>query len=346
MTFYCINPLEDRRWSEFLETHSRASAFHTIAWLAALHETYGYKPVVYTTSAPGEHLQNGLVFCEIDSWITGRRLVSLPFSDHSATLVDQAADLHNLLEALQEQYAEKRWRYIEIRPINSLGLTASLFQNTETYCFHQLDITPHLDTIFRDFHKDSIQRKIRRAEREGLTEEVGRSDRLLDIFYRLQLLTRRRHQLPPQPRNWFSALVKCFGEPLEIRVAFKNSQPVASILTLRHKTTLVYKYGCSDVRFHNLGGIHLLFWRAIQDAKKCGLQIFDLGRSDKDNSGLITFKDRWGAGRSTLTYARFPGGRSQPLGGEWGLRTAKQIFEHVPDSFLSAVGSLLYKHIG
>lgn len=326
--------------------HSRSSAFHTTAWLGALHQSYGYKPVVYTTSAPSEYLQNGLVFCEITSLITGRRLVSLPFSDHCEPLVDQPLDLHALLNELQRQYTGQHWRYIEIRPINQAGLSASAFQNTETYCFHQLDLTPSLDTIFGNLHKDSVQRKIRRAQREGLTEEVGRSNKLLDIFYRLQLLTRRRHQLPPQPRNWFHSLIKFFGDSLEIRVASRHGWPVAGILTLRHKTTLMYKYGCSDARFHNLGGMHLLLWRAIKDAKHCGLKIFDLGRSAEDNKGLIIFKDHWAAQRSTLTYVRFPGSRHQSLRADWWVRRAKQVFEHLPNHVLSFVGKLLYKHIG
>ncbi|HXN24754.1 MAG TPA: GNAT family N-acetyltransferase [Candidatus Dormibacteraeota bacterium] len=346
MTLYKIDPLKDQRWTNFLERHSGASVFHTFAWLEALHKAYGYEPIVYTTAAPGADLQNGLVFCQIDSPITGRRLVSLPFSDHCDPLVDNPADLQDLLTALRGQSAEQNWRYIEIRPLHPLNLTAALFQTTETHCFHQLDITPALDTIFRNFHKDSIQRKIRRAEREGLTEEEGRSSSLLDSFYRLQLLTRRRHRLPPQPRKWFQNLVECFGERLKIRVAFKNKQPIASILTLSYKDTLVYKYGCSDARFNNLGGMHFLFWRSIQDGKQSRLETFDLGRSESDNSGLITFKDRWGAKRSTLTYARSPAGLSQPLTLGWKLKIAKRILAHAPDSVLSMVGNLLYKHIG
>jgi lipid II:glycine glycyltransferase (peptidoglycan interpeptide bridge formation enzyme) len=207
-------------------------------------------------------------------------------------------------------------------------------------------MSANVNTLFRSFHKDSTQRKIRRAEREGLTEEVGRSDRLVGIFYQLMLLTRRRHRLPPQPRIWFRNLIDQFGEALKIRVAFKGPQPVASILTLRHQDTLVYKYGCSDTKFNSLGGMHLLFWRSIQAAKDCGIRVFDLGRSDSGNGGLITFKDRWGAKRSTLTYARYPADHSQLRGANWKWRIARQVFAHAPDSFLSAAGHLFYKHVG
>ncbi len=42
---------------------------------------------VLTTCAPDAPLTDGVVFCEVDSWLTGRRLVSLPFSDHCEPLL-------------------------------------------------------------------------------------------------------------------------------------------------------------------------------------------------------------------------------------------------------------------
>ena len=44
---------------------------------------------------------------------------------------------------------------------------------TSSYSFHQLDLRPDLGTLLRSFHKSSTQRKIRRAEREGLTYRRG-----------------------------------------------------------------------------------------------------------------------------------------------------------------------------
>jgi len=39
---------------------------------------------------------------------------------------------------------------------------------------------------------------------------------------------------------------------MKIRVASKDGRPIASILTLSWKDIMVYEYGCSDERFHNL----------------------------------------------------------------------------------------------
>jgi lipid II:glycine glycyltransferase (peptidoglycan interpeptide bridge formation enzyme) len=106
----------------------------------------------------------------------------------------------------------------------------------------------------------------------------------------------------------------------------------------------VYKYGCSDAQFHNLGGTSLLFWKAIQDGKRRGALEFDLGRSELENSGLISFKENWGATSSLLNYYRLPVGQS--AASHWRTGIAKSIFSKMPDSVLATTGRLLYRHIG
>jgi lipid II:glycine glycyltransferase (peptidoglycan interpeptide bridge formation enzyme) len=273
--------------------------------------------------------------------------VSLPFSDHCQPLTDNQENLMELLRFLEQNLKKEKWGYIELRPLNPPGNSLSGFEQNQTARMHSLNLSPSQDEIFRSFHKDSIQRKIRRAEREGLTYEEGRSEQFLDQFYHLLLHTRRRHQLPPQPREWFRNLIDCLGDQLKIRVASRDGQPMASILTLGFKDVMVYKYGCSDAKYHNLGPMHLLFWKSIQEAKNNGLKEFDMGRSDSDNAGLVEFKDRWGATRSTLTYLRYPASVATKATSEgWRVRIAKQLFLHMPDGFLEAAGKLLYRHVG
>jgi Acetyltransferase (GNAT) domain len=346
---YWFQPLDNPRWIDFLDRHPRSSVFHTVEWLEALQKTYGYQPIALTTSKPDEDLQNAAVFCRVDSWLTGPRLVSLPFSDHCDLLTDSIADLATLVSTLKAHMRHENLRYIETRPTRTVIDLAP--GSTCSYCLHHIDLKPDVDTLFRNCHKNSTQRKIRRSERERLTYEEGRSAFLLDSFYHLMLLTRRRHMVLPQPKKWFQTLIDSFGDALKIRVAFKAKQPIAAILTLRHKETLVYKYGCSDAHFHRLGGVHLLFWRSIQDAKQDGLRVFDLGRSDWDNTGLITFKDRWGANRSVLTYSRLLASQQSGEafacpGVDWKERTAKRVLPYLPDSIVRVASDLICKHVG
>lgn len=348
---HCIQPLRDPRWDAFLQVHPRASVFHSSAWLSALSRTYGYEPVAFTTTPDGQDLQNAMVFCRVESWLTGRRLVSLPFSDHCEPLVDTEDDLEVLTAALEQEFTRERWRYLELRPLGPFKMVTRLHHTDVPYTFHQVDLGSDIDTLFRHCHKNSTQRKIRRAEREGLTYSEGSTEALLDQFYELFTVTRKRHKLPPPPRKWFANLMDCFCDALKIRVASHQGRPIAAMLTIRYKETLVYKYGGCDSRFNHLGSMHFLFWKAIQDAKASGLRFFDLGRTDADQQGLITFKNRWGATQSVVTYSRY--GVSEPCthlfdlsAAKWKSRTTKFMLAHLPLGALSTIGRVLYGHVG
>ncbi len=91
-----IDPLQDSRWSTLIANHPRASVFHTPGWLEALRRTYGFRPEAYTTSPSTGVLTDAFLFVPIRSWLTGRRIVSLPFSDHCAPLASspEALDFH------------------------------------------------------------------------------------------------------------------------------------------------------------------------------------------------------------------------------------------------------------
>jgi CelD/BcsL family acetyltransferase involved in cellulose biosynthesis len=345
MRVYEINPLCDPRWEALVQSHPRSSVFHSTNWIRALQTAYGYCPLVVTTCSPDAALTNGILFCRVNSWLTGRRFVSLPFSDHCEPLVSTSTELDGLLQHMGRYADAGKEKYIEIRPLSWQPGSKSGFAKSTAYRFHCLDLSKNTSELFRDFHKDCVQRKIRRAEREKLHYEEGNSERLLQKFYDLLMITRRRQCLPPQPISWFRRLVTAFGEDLKIRVATKDGLPVASILTLAHKKTMVYKYGCSDERFHRFGGMAFLFWHAIQEAKVQGCSQFEMGRSDSANLGLISFKEHWGAAGTELRYWKYP---QQPeiTTGNWEKSLLRRLVPLTPDPVLRTVGGLLYRHVG
>jgi CelD/BcsL family acetyltransferase involved in cellulose biosynthesis len=341
-----IDPLADSRWDELVALHPGSSIFHTRAWLEALRATYGYRPVAYATTR-GAQLEEAAVFCRIESWLTGRRLVSLPFSDHCQPLASGGA-LDAILAHVRGQQQKLRFRYVEMRPLSCdpQQLDDVDFKASERTSFQKIDLHPELPVLFKQMHDSCIRRKIKRAEREGLTYEVGRSEELLLKFRRLLFLTRRRHKLPPQPAAWFRNLAASLGESMRIHLLSKNGEPVASILTLHFGQQVTYKYGCSDARFNNLGGTPLLFWKVIQQAKEEGATLLDLGRSDYSDPGLIAFKEHLGAQSTELCYYRYPDPveRAAEAGRMRGW--AGDLLARMPDRALGAVGEVLYRHLG
>lgn len=82
-----------------------------------------------------------------------------------------------------------------------------------------------------------------------------------------------------------------------------------------------------------------------------GLRRFDLGRTDADQQGLITFKKRWGAVESRLTYSRYSTSEISthffdlPLG-NWKARMAQSLMSRLPFPIVAKIGELLYRHVG
>lgn len=342
MAVYRLDPVRDPRWSAFLQTHADASMFHTPGWLQALSRTYGYTPVVYTTSSPGQDVLNGIPFCRIESYLTGRRLVSLPFSDHCEPLVRNAEELAELLCAANEDATTARCKYFEIRPFTPKTMDLN---KKDSVLVHKLDLREGKQEVFHNLHASSIRRKITRSEREGLTYEEGTSDNLLAKFYSMLLLTRRRHKLPPQPLVWFQNLIRYLGDALKIRIVSKGTTPAAGIITVSYKKVMTYKYGCSDPQFNALGGTVLLFWRAIQEAIDQGASEFDFGRSEYSHTGLITFKERWGAKQYGVSYYS-----NLVANGSSSSTALMTLIKHLstvaPDPAFVALGRFLYRHAG
>ncbi len=346
---YQLDPISDARWSELVGRHPNASIFHTVGWLDALRKTYGYQPTVFTASPPDEPLKNGLVFSQVESWITGRRLVSLPFSDHCDPLCNDAHELSSLLQFLQSQLDVQKWKYIEIRPThwNPLASGDSVqFLPGPSYSLHVVDLRPPLNAILKGLDKNSVQRRIRRANRSSIVEKCGRSEDLAREFYRLFVVTRKRHRIPPVPYAWFQNLLQTLGSAIEIRMAYHNAAPIAGIVTLRFRDVVYFKYGCSDASYNKLGVTPWLFWQAISDAKGSGATSFDLGRTLNTNLGLLKFKNNWAPNPQPLVYWQYPYISGLESVEDWKLHTANRVFSRMPNWMLKLAGNVAYRHIG
>lgn len=290
-----------------------------------------------------------MVFCHVNSWLTGRRLVSLPFSDYCEPLCDSDEDANFLIICLRTALKHQRWKYLEIRAISrSFSETCANidFVPAATYYLHTLDLRPDLNKVFSSLHKNCVQRRIQRAQRADLVERCGQSGELLKEFYALFAATRRRHCLPPVPFAWFQNLIRCYDKALEIRLAYREKTPIAAILTLRFREIVYYKYGGLDMRFKNLGAMPWLLWNAVTSAQSNGATEFDLGRTQADDAGLLVFKNHWVRQPKPFVYQRFPCIPTLDSAGSWKFGMAKQVFSWMPDRLLAMTGRLLYRHIG
>src|SRR5438876_11270399 len=107
-----IDPLQHPAWDSVVARHPQSSFFHGTAWARVLQETYGHRPIYFCRFADGQ-LEGLLPIMEVPSPWTGRRGVSLPFSDFCSPLSVEGARRRELYELALEHGRGRGWRYLE-----------------------------------------------------------------------------------------------------------------------------------------------------------------------------------------------------------------------------------------
>jgi hypothetical protein len=337
-----VNPLADPRWDARLAGCPGATFFHGAAWARVLHGAYGFDPVYFTTG-DGERLSSLLPVMDVRSWLTGRRGISLPFTDACAPLAADAASARALFEAARDDAKRSDWKYLECR-----GGRALLGDPPASTSFfgHRLDLSPGEARLFADT-ADSVRRAVRKADHSGLT--ITFSCELADVraFYRLLGKTRKRHGLPAQPFRFFAAIHRHILAQNQgcVVLARHGGVPVAGAVFFHFSRTALYKFGASDERFQHLRANNKVMWEAIAWHAQKGFAQLDFGRTSLANAGLRRFKLGWGATEHPIDYVRydlpaaaFTAGRDESSG--WYNR----LFRRLPVSLSRVAGALLYKH--
>ena len=92
-----INPLEIKDWDSLALSNKRSSIFHSVAWARVLHDSYNYRPL-YFAQINKNKFKTLIPFMEVKSFITGRRGVSLPFSDVCDPIIDEDIKFGKILD--------------------------------------------------------------------------------------------------------------------------------------------------------------------------------------------------------------------------------------------------------
>lgn len=337
-----IDPRHDPRWGRFVEATAEASIFHHPEWIGLLHRTYGYPLAACCVLRDGE-VQAGLPVARVESRITGRRLVALPFSDLCAPVTAPGADgaRGELLRALG-RLREREGLDLEIRA-PAEGLPGG--RPTGAFLHHRLSLAQDAATLERRV-SGAARRGVKKARRAGLVAERRTGEEALEAFYRLHLRTRRRQGVPIQPKRFIIGLSRLFDRGLGFTMLVRDGeQVIAAAVFLTCNGVLTYKYGASDERHLGTRPNNLLFMEVIGWATANGLHALDFGRTDAENAGLAAFKRGWGAEERTLSYTS-TGRPAAAVSDGLGARTLKALIQRGPPGLSRLTGEVLYKHVG
>ena len=307
-----------------------------------LAESYGHRP--FYLKGVSAAAQAWIPLMEVDSVITGRRGVSLPFSDFAGPLWTGSENAEEVYQAISSVATERRWRRFDIRSRAMPPLGAKPFIS---YVGHVLDLSPGEDGI-KEGLEPSVRRAIRKAGRAGLEITIDTGSAVMAAFYALHCETRRRHGLPPQPYRFFESiqrnLLAC-GLGVVV-LASSKGKAIAGAVFLRSAGQAVYKFGASDTASWDLRPNQWVMWHGIRYLISLGCGELHFGRTSQSDGGLSRFKRSWGCRIETLDYFRHDARTSCWLTASRPCSEGHpRVFGKLPLAINRFAGRLIYPHL-
>lgn len=335
-----IDPTTAPYWDEVVE-RSKLGFFYSRAWAKVLSESYGFLPI-YIAEIIDSQFETLIPLMEIHSRITGKRAVSLPFTDVCEPVFSDPTNAEALLEAFSSYAKQKKWKYLECR---GGAIFFSQKSIAATYYLHRVDLDKGLDRVFSDF-RENVRRNIRKAKNHDVRVRFDNSLSALREYFRLHCLTRSRHGLPPQPFRFFK---KLFEHVLSrdkgfVALAYNKDIAIAGAVYFYFANEAIYKFGASDAKFSQLGANTLVMWTAIEKLVQHGCSVLNLGRTDLAHKGLRHFKLGWGVEERSVDYFHFGSAPKSMSKFRLDYRT-KRIMSWLPISFLRLLGTASYRHL-
>jgi hypothetical protein len=337
-----ISPLEIPNWDALLASRPDFSFFHGAAWARVLTETYGFAPVYFSTGRDGVP-KSVLPLMEVDSRLTGRRAVALPFTDECAPLAADPSANEKLFQAAVAFGRERGWKSIECRGGRKLfgAVPAAL-----SYHGHSLDLTADEEKMFGRL-EGSVRRAVRKSQKDGVTVEISQDLAAVRIFYRLQCETRKRHGLPPQPLEFFVNIHRHVLSQNQgcLAVAWHQGKALAAAVYFFLGGRAIYKYGASDFARQHLRANDAVMWEAIRWLARNGATRLHFGKTARANAGLRRFKLAWGTTEETIEYVKYDLRKNSFVTDTDALDGwHNAVFRSLPGFLSRAAGNLLYKH--
>jgi lipid II:glycine glycyltransferase (peptidoglycan interpeptide bridge formation enzyme) len=343
MTFQCLS-VHDARWMDVIAVLPEATVFHHPAWIDLMAECYGYEAYLGAILDGSESVLVGLPFMEVDSWLTGRRIVALPFSDFCPPLTAHDSGWEGFVREFRAWQSQRGGLQATIHW--PLPQQEGVYPGKPYLC-HATPLDDDAEAVRHRFKKTRVQQPIRQAVRKGVVVTRGESWDDVQMFYKLHMRTRRRLGAPVQPLRFFRILwEKLLAQDLGfVLLARQDSQLLAGAVFLCWNQILTYKYSASDPQYWRMRPNHLLLWHAIRWGCEQGYSVFDWGRTDPRDKGLCDFKRGWGSQESTLHYSVLA---DQPPSDGGGLSHTHALLSAViqrsPTWVGRLVGEFLYGH--
>ena len=282
-------------WEAYVASHPQASNYHQIGWKTVIERSFGHQTRYFMAKNDGM-VVGILPLAILKSRLFGRSVVSLPFLNYGGLLANDEQAEQELVSASSQLAIDEGACSVELRHFEAHNLGLISKQHKVSML---LPLASDIDMQWK--HLDAkVRNQIRKAEKSGLTVQIGGKE-LLDDFYAMFARNMRDLGTPVYGRVFFETILDVFSLQTKIFVVKLQEAPVAAGLSSIFNGTMEVPWAGSLIEYRSLCPNMLLYWVAIQFGIQHGMNVFDFGRSTP-GEGTYRFKTQWGAKASPLVW--------------------------------------------
>jgi hypothetical protein len=303
-----VSPVDTARWDLLVKRAAGASVFQTAEWAG-----------LWTECWPGARFE-ALVVEEEGEYVAGigavvrrrgpfRTLDAMPFATYGGPLIRAGhPDPRGLATALLEGFA--RWCG---GPFVLRGSMAWYRGDREAFperlppfesFTHVLPLSSDYEAVAGGF-SPSTRRLVRQADESGLSIEAADALDKVHEFYELAVETVRRRGGTPKPRPLYERIFERLVPRglARFHLVRREGQAVAGSLHLFHDGVATSWLPVSRESAWPLRPNNFLVAGLLETLCASGYTEYNFGASPPDASGLIRFKEGWGARRQPVLLA-------------------------------------------
>jgi FemAB-related protein (PEP-CTERM system-associated) len=291
-----INVSESTLWDQYVQQHKGHTPYHLFAWLAAIEKAYSHQ-VYYFVAKQESKIVGLLPLVNIRIPFKGNSLCSLPFCDVGGCLADNKEAQIALELKGTELKGKLKSKSIEYRERAEISDNTQ-FEGRKVSMLLPLPATS--EELFSGF-KSKLRSQIRKAEKNGLTYELGINQESIDEFYAVFSENMLRLGSPVHSKQWIESILEQYNQECIIAIVKLNDVPVGAgiVLFSSHKACIPWASTRAD--YNRLSPNMMLYWALLKFVTDKGCTEFDFGRSTFDE-GTFRFKQQWGAKPTLLEW--------------------------------------------
>jgi FemAB-related protein (PEP-CTERM system-associated) len=334
----------DADWTAFVRTHPDATLYHTLPWRDFIADVFGHAPR-YLVALAGDRLAGVLPLFHIRIPLLGSKLISLPYDIGSGGALAESDAVEQALAGAAAKLArDLAVDYLELRHGSPRSALAAFGLRTQTPVLIS-DMTLDGEAAVHARIAADHRKAVRKATTRGVTVRPAETLHDFQAFYDVYLRVFRDFGTPPYSSRYFTELWRRLQPDGSVRLflAETGGRCVGGLTMFCWQQSLVSKFAACLPEAVPLRAYAALYWRAIEFGLAGGYRRLSWGTSSKDQTGLIEFKERWGATTQPVMLYDLDVRRKAPDIASYyesgGL--ARRVWRKLPLAVTRAGGSLL-----